>query len=117
MSTEKPVQKKIIEYLRRFAYVIKAIVSNRDGIPDLIICHKGLFIAFEIKDIKKKPTKLQEYNIQSIREKGGYAFSVQTFDEAKKHIEAIELERKPCELCQVYINNQRLNRDCIISEQ
>lgn len=47
---------------------------QRSGIPDLIICLKGEFIAVELKNEEGKPSPLQLYNIDKIKQSGGQAF-------------------------------------------
>lgn len=45
------------------------------GIPDLIICLRGLFIAIELKkDEKSKPTELQKHILGLIEKAQGLAF-------------------------------------------
>lgn len=48
------------------------------GIPDIICCYKGLFVAIEAKAPGKKAntTPNQERVLQSIRDASGYAFVV-----------------------------------------
>ena len=43
------------------------------GIPDIIVCHKGRFIALEAKVDRNKPTRLQAATIEQIRRAGGTA--------------------------------------------
>ena len=43
------------------------------GIPDIIVCHRGRFIALEAKVGKNQPTKLQAVTIEQIRKAGGTA--------------------------------------------
>ena len=59
------------------------------GIPDLIVCYKGKFIAFEAKVGKNKATPLQDTTIKRIIKAGGYALVVRTLDEVKEIIEAL----------------------------
>ena len=49
-------------------------VINVHGIPDLIICLNGKFIAIELKNEDGKPSALQLYNIKQIKQSGGHAF-------------------------------------------
>lgn len=44
--------------------------------PDIIVCHKGLFIAIECKAGKGKLTELQKYNMEQIKASGGLAIMV-----------------------------------------
>ena len=49
---------------------------GRAGIPDIIGCYNGLFVAFECKANGNKPTALQEREINAIRTAKGLAFVV-----------------------------------------
>lgn len=53
------------------------------GIPDIIVCYKGRFIAFEAKVSKNKETKLQEITIKKIQSAGGIAAVVRSVDDVK----------------------------------
>lgn len=47
---------------------------GRSGVPDILMCLKGVFIAIEVKrDAKHKPTKLQEHELWKIQKSGGWA--------------------------------------------
>jgi Holliday junction resolvase len=46
---------------------------GRAGVPDIIACFKGHFLAIEAKAGKNKPTALQEREIANIRKAGGHA--------------------------------------------
>lgn len=46
---------------------------NVHGIPDLIICLNGLFVAVELKKEDGKPSALQLYNIEQIKKSNGQA--------------------------------------------
>lgn len=56
------------------------------GIPDLIVCYRGRFIAFECKVGKNTPTILQAVTIQKIKIAGGYAAVVRSVEEVKEII-------------------------------
>lgn len=49
---------------------------GRAGIPDIIACYNGLFVAFECKANGNKPTALQQREIDAIRKARGLAFVV-----------------------------------------
>ena len=49
---------------------------GRAGVPDVIGCYRGLFVAFECKAGKNQPTALQEREINAIRTAKGLAFVV-----------------------------------------
>ena len=44
---------------------------GRSGVPDIICCHRGKFLAIECKAGKNKPTALQEREMQRIRDAQG----------------------------------------------
>lgn len=56
------------------------------GIPDLIVCYKGRFFAFECKVGRNMPTALQRQTIKAIEKAGGKAAVVRTVDEVKQII-------------------------------
>lgn len=62
------------------------------GIPDIIVCYRGRFIAFEAKVGNNKPTLLQECTIRQILRAGGYALVVKSVEEVKEVIRAFEKE-------------------------
>ena len=54
------------------------------GIPDIIVCHKGRFIALEAKVGRNQPTRLQAATIEQIKRAGGKAEVVRTVEEVKR---------------------------------
>ena len=54
------------------------------GIPDIIVCYKGRFIALEAKVGRNQPTRLQAATIELIRRAGGVAAVVRSVDEVKE---------------------------------
>lgn len=84
---ESAVQAKIIRHLKdKGAYVIKTIVTNRAGVPDIIACYKGRFIAIECKDKgkKKNVTELQLVHINKIIDAGGKAIVVDCVEDVEE---------------------------------
>lgn len=61
---------------------------QRSGIPDLLICLKGEFIAIELKNENGKPTALQLHNIEQIKKSGGQAYILrpENFEKWKEEI-------------------------------
>ena len=49
---------------------------GRAGIPDVIGCYRGMFVAFECKAGKGKTTALQERELNAIRTARGLAFVI-----------------------------------------
>jgi len=65
---------------------------QRKGIPDILVCYRGRFIAFEVKMPGEKPTKLQEYELSQIKKAGGIAEVVYSLKEVKETIDGIKEE-------------------------
>lgn len=53
------------------------------GIPDIIVCYKGRFIALEAKVGRNQPTRLQAATIVQIRHAGGIAAVVRSVEDVK----------------------------------
>lgn len=72
VKREAEVQaKKIVELQNEGYYVIKLISTNKNGIPDLIALKPDSEILFvEVKTKKGRLSKLQEYRIKELTEKG-----------------------------------------------
>ena len=72
---ECEVQKQILDYLKtKNHYVIKTIVTNKKGVPDILGCScQGRMFAIEVKAPGKKQevSALQMYNITEIKRRGG----------------------------------------------
>lgn len=49
---------------------------GRSGVPDIIACFKGRFLAIEAKAGNNKPTPLQEREISKIQNCGGHAMVI-----------------------------------------
>lgn len=80
---ESKLQRKIINYLFNHGwYVLKVVSSNKPGHPDIEAVRKvndvPTVIYIETKDKGKKPTKLQLYRHEQLREQG---FTVLVIDD------------------------------------
>ena len=76
MAKEQDYQKKIVKMLEtRGAYIVKVITASKKGVPDIIGCYKGHFIAIEVKTptTMNNVSPLQQYNLREINDRGGYA--------------------------------------------
>lgn len=79
MTPEAKVKKKVVELLKAAgAYYFYPVTGGfgASGVPDIIVCHKGRFIAIECKAGTNKPTKLQQKNLNDIAASGGVALIV-----------------------------------------
>lgn len=92
---EKDLVKKIIEYLRSlpncYCWKEHGGQYGTAGVPDVIACVSGRFVAFEVKVGKNKPTKLQEHTIEKIKKAGGTATVVYSLDEVKQTLREMEV--------------------------
>jgi Holliday junction resolvase-like predicted endonuclease len=71
MLESKIQNKKIKELEKQGYYVIKLIVTNRPGIPDLIAIPPNSDVLFiEVKGPNGKVSKLQEFRHQELADKG-----------------------------------------------
>lgn len=64
---------------------------TRKGVPDILACVNGKFVAIEVKAENGKPSELQKYNVRKIRESGGVAIILypNQFEEFKEFITTI----------------------------
>lgn len=60
------------------------------GIPDIIGCYKGRFVAFEVKKPGEKPRKIQDYTLRILRDAGAVTGVVYGVDDVKSIMERIE---------------------------
>ena len=71
---EKDFENKVKAFLMKNNIWALKTWSNgiqRQGVPDLLCCINGFFVAVELKAERGKPSKLQNWNIEKIRESGG----------------------------------------------
>ena len=74
--TEQQYQKKLSDQFEKEGwYVLKLMKTNKNGIPDLLCLKKGHEPTFiEVKAKKGVVSKLQEYRIKELTERGFNAF-------------------------------------------
>lgn len=78
-TPEAIVKKKVVELLTKngiYHFFAAANGYGRAGIPDIICCHRGVFLAIECKAGKNKPTALQVREMQRIDAAGGVSLVV-----------------------------------------
>ena len=79
-TPERKVKDQIRKILDRYPYPYKFSPSTggygSSGIPDIVACIHGKFIAIECKAKGNKPTALQMKNLYDIAAAGGYPFIV-----------------------------------------
>lgn len=94
--TEQQIQKKILDYLDAIGcYTVKVINANKSGVPDILACYDGKFLAIEVKrpESINTVTKLQEYNLSQVSSKGGYSTVATSVADVKEFIQDIDTQR------------------------
>ena len=76
-AQEKCFENKIKKFLEsEGCWYIKYWAGSqftKAGVPDILACVNGYFVGIEVKAQQGKPSELQLYNIDKIREAGGFA--------------------------------------------
>ena len=78
-TPERKVKEKVVTVLKQYGayYFFPATYGlGRAGVPDIIACRHGFFIAIECKAGSNKPTPLQERELKAIGDNGGIAFVI-----------------------------------------
>ena len=92
---ESDIVKAILKYLKTvpncFSWKEHGGMYGTAGIPDIICCYCGRFVAFEVKTETGKLTKLQEVTIRKIKKAQGQAFKVTSVEEVKQILEHMEV--------------------------
>lgn len=97
VTPEGKVKAKVKDYLRSIGAWYYMPVSNgmgRVGCPDILVCYKGLFMAFETKAPGKikNVTPNQEREIEAIQRAYGLAVVVDDVEQVKEAINAKVIE-------------------------
>jgi hypothetical protein len=91
---EKNIVTAIMRYLKTvpfcFCWKQHGGQFGTAGLPDVICCISGRFVAFEVKTPTGKLSKLQEITITKIQEAKGQAFKVTSVGEVRNIIETLE---------------------------
>ena len=88
---ETAIKRSCLRYLKTLpkTYVYKASDRWISGVPDLLICSHGLWIAIELKTPAGKVSPIQDYTMRQIREAGGRTAVCRSAGEVKVFIEEI----------------------------
>lgn len=88
---EKVIVKAILAYLKTvphcFAWKEHGGMYGTAGIPDIIACIDGRFFAFEVKNEKGKPTKLQQVTLSRLNRCGAVAAVVRSVEDVRALVE------------------------------
>lgn len=94
--SEKALEKTFSEHLNRTkkVWVIKLLSAFVKGLPDRMVLCKGGYVGFaEIKTTGKKPTKIQLYIHDKLKELG---FEVFIIDDIESRDRAVSFFLKKC---------------------
>lgn len=94
MAQEKQFENRIKKFLKdNNCWYVKYFANafTQSGIPDILACVNGHFVGIEVKAEKGKPSELQIYHQQKIRESGGLSYILypKDFEEFKKEIKKL----------------------------
>jgi Holliday junction resolvase len=94
LTPEAKVKAKLRRLLEKFsAYYCCPVGSayGKAGVPDFIVCYRGLFLAIEVKAGKNKPTALQQRELKLIQEAGGFAMVLYEEDlpSLERHLDSL----------------------------
>ena len=97
MAQEKQFENKIKKYLSdNNIWHVKYFANGftKSGIPDILACCNGRFLAIEVKAENGRPSELQLHHIEKIKQSGGYAVIVKPsqFEELKQLIQELKNE-------------------------
>jgi Holliday junction resolvase len=79
MTPEAKVKKKVVDVLKKNgAYYFFPATGGygRSGVPDIVSCYRGVFIAVECKAGTNKPTPLQQAEMGKIKQAQGFVLVV-----------------------------------------
>ena len=79
ITPETKVKRKVTQILNQYECYFFFPASNgfgRAGIPDIIVCYRGQFIAIECKAGKNTTTALQRRELSTIEKAGGYSLVI-----------------------------------------
>lgn len=76
IAQEKSFENKVKKFLEeQGAWFVKFFANShtKKGVPDILACVNGHFVGVEVKAQNGKASPLQLYNVDKIRESGGFA--------------------------------------------
>ena len=92
---ERDIVAAILRHLkavpRCFAWKTHGSAYGAAGLPDIIACIDGRFVAFEVKTPAGKASKLQEVTIRKISDAGGAAHIVRSAEAVKNILKELEV--------------------------
>lgn len=99
MGEEKNFENKIKKFLdENNCWYVKYFANGytKKGIPDLLCCVNGFFLAIEVKAEKGVASDLQKWHVEKIRFAGGLSFILKPsqFENFKELVKALKNEKR-----------------------
>lgn len=92
---ERDIVNAILKHLKSvpmcFAFKEHGGMYGTAGLPDIICCFHGRFVAFEVKTEAGKLTKLQEITLKKINAAKGNACKVTSVEDVKTILASLEV--------------------------
>lgn len=73
-----------------FVFKIHGGPTMMVGLPDLIMCYRGQFVAMEVKMPDGVTSKIQERRHAEIDDAGGHAFVVRSVQDAERALDKVD---------------------------
>jgi len=92
MGKEAQIQKKILDHLNRLPATVawKIQNGNERGIPDVLCCHHGRFVAIEVKCPGLHPTPIQRAQMDRITAAKGLAAVARSVGDVERLLIGVE---------------------------
>ena len=91
---EKSITNSIVAFLKNlpscFCWKEHGGAYSTAGIPDIVCCIAGQFVAFEVKTETGRLTGIQDRTLCRIRDAGGVAYVVRSLEEVKSILKNME---------------------------
>jgi hypothetical protein len=90
---EKSIVNKVLALIKsRGGYAVKIHGSQFMllGLPDIIACYRGRFLAFEVKRDGRPAKPIQLFQLGRIRRAGGVALRIHTVESAAAELDRID---------------------------
>lgn len=93
-------ERAIVDSIRRLlktrgAWFIKTTGVAVAGVPDLLCCYRGFFLAIEVKQPGKRPRPLQQHQLNQITAAHGLALCATSADQVAEQLDRIDQEARP----------------------
>ena len=90
---ERNIVAAIMRYLKTvphcFCWKTHGGMYGTAGMPDIIICLNGRFVALEVKTPTGKLTKIQESTLKRIKDAKGNAYKVTSLQDVKEIVDTL----------------------------